>query len=309
MTGGRWRRSTTVAVVTLGLAASTACGIGDKQALADQIHGSRQAVADASPAIGTLHLELETPREASNGAAALAAAAGAPGATGPSTLTLQISLDGTTRRARAALDDPAVERAALFDDTQVFVRRQNARPTERRTWARLDLADLVETERPITADELEPPQILAGIAATLNPVYLVELVEGALAGSVERRGTEPAGGIDAVRYDANISFDKALTELDFDDEAREVRMRLFHLLGAREDVVPASIWLDPEGRLRKLRLELDQRIDRRRSNTLVATLELHGFGGEAALEHPAGEATVTYERFGRLVRSALPTQA
>ena len=301
----------TVFALALGLAAGTACGIGDKQDLADKIHGSRRAVAEASPAVGTLHLELEIATEAASDAAALAAAAGAgaPSLAGPPTLTLQISLDGATRRARAALDDPAVERAALFDDTEVFVRRQNARPTERRTWARLDLASLVETERPITADELEPAQILAAVGATLNPVYLLDLVEGALAGSVERRASEPAGGVDAIRYAANISFDKALTELDFDDDEREVRMRLFHLLGARQDVVPASIWIDAEGRLRKLRVELDQRVDRRRSNTLVATLELHGFGGEVALEHPAGEATVTYERFGRLVRSALPVQA
>jgi hypothetical protein len=289
---------------------SSACGLGDKQAIADRLHASRRAVADASPVAGTLTYEL---RAAENTAprAEEAQLAALGGASGPATASVQVVLDGRDRRARLSSPtvEGAIERTTTFADTQLFLRRQNARPTERRIWARLDLDRIVEDERPLALREMTPPAVLSAVASTINPVYLVELVEGALAGSVERQGPETIGDVAVTRYEANISFDKALTGLDFDDEEREVRIRLFRLLGATADVVPAELWLDAEGRLRRLRLELDQRVDRQRANELVITLDLATFGDATSLDGPPAESIVTYERFGRLVRSALPAEA
>jgi hypothetical protein len=288
----------------------SACGVGDKQAFADRIHDSRVRVAEASPAAGVATFELELDEraldqlEAEQRQQVEAALTGAAAAGNP-TLAVQVGFDGSDRRARLSFEDPATERATVFLDNEVFVRRQNARATERRTWARLDLTGL-EHERPLDTRDMPPGQILNAIASTLNPVFLVELVEGALTGSVERVGPDTVADVPVTRYDANISFDKAMTELDFDDEQREVRLRLFRLLGSRKDVVPAQIWVDEDGRLRRLRVEFEQRISRQRANTVIATVELHAFGGEVVLDPPAEESTVTYERFGRLVRSALP---
>lgn len=298
----------------LGLAATAgACGIGDKQQKADRIHASRGEVAEASPATGTVTFELEADGDAPGGlvgeeqAQLTAAVAGAAGAS--NALTVQIALDGRDRRAKVSIADPAVERATVFADTKILVRRQNARATERRTWAKLDLGRIVEDERPLALGEMSPSAVLGAVASTVNPVYLVELVEGTLAGSVEIVGNENIGDVATTRYDANISFDKAMTELDFDDEDREVRLRLFRLLGATKDVVPARIWLDDEGRLRRFRLELEQRRTRQQSTTLIITTELTTFGADAVLDGPAPESIVTYERFGRLVRAALPAEA
>lgn len=290
---------------------SAACGLGDKQALADRIHASRQAVADASPAGGTLTYELRQTPGGSDSTAQLAALAGATGAVGAPTISVQVVLDGRDRRARSSWPtvEGAVERTTTFHDTEVFVRRQNARATERRTWARLDLDKIVEDERPLALREMAPPAVLNAVTTTVNPVYLLELVEGALAGSVERKGDDVIGDVAVARYEANISFDKALTGLDFDDDEREVRLRLFRLLGVTKDVVPAELWLDAEGRLRRLRIELEQRVDRQRSIGLTVTLELASFGDATSLEGPPDESVVTYERFGRLVRSAMPEEA
>lgn len=293
--------------------AAPACGIGDRQQRADRIHASRGALADASPAIGTLTLELEPDERASAliGGEEQAQAAAALSGDEPAaqSLALQVALDAGDRRARSSVADPAVERATVFADTQLFVRRQNARATEKRTWARLDLKKVIDNERPLDAEEMSAPQVLAAVASTVNPVYLVELVEGALAGSVEIVGPENAGGVDTTRYDVNISFDKAMTGLDFDDDERAVRMRLFRLIGHHKDVVPASIWIDAEGRLRRLRLELEQRVSRQRTNHVIATIEFTELAADVAIDGPAPEAIVTYERFGRLVRSALPAEA
>lgn len=311
----RRRRIVCSAVIAVAVGLSTAgCGIGAKQQEADRIHASREKVAEHSPATGTVTFELVADRGAldleADERAELAAAIGAAGGGNPA-VTVQVGIDGGSRRARLSFptEEGAIERTTVFDDTDVFVRRQNARPTERRTWAKLDLDRIVDNERPIDLRELTAPNVLTAVAATVNPVYLVELVEGALAGSVERVGQGVIGEVAVTRYDANISFDKAITELGFDEEEREVRLRLFRLLGANKDVVPARIWIDDEGRLRRLRVELEQRMTRQRSNTVIATVELVSFGSDASLDVPAAESIVTYERFGRLVRAAMPAEA
>lgn len=309
-------RATTVSTVPVCLAilallvALPGCGLGDRQRNAEVIHRSRARVADADTAVGTLHLELEVDESAMDRleaaqrerlAEALAGSAGRP------ELTVQTGLDARTRRARVSFGD-ATGPGSVFADTAVFVRRQNARPTERRTWATLDLADLPDKERPLDASDMTPGAILTAVASTVNPVYLLELAEGALAGSVKRGGTDAVAGAEVTRYDANISLDKAITQLDFDDDERKIRLRLFHLLGARKDVLPASFWIDGEGRLRRMQVEFEQRVTRQRKNSLTATLELTAFVGED-LDAPAPEETVEYEAFGRLVRSALPEGA
>lgn len=314
----RRRRRTAAAWIALAGVAASGCGIADKQAQADRLHASRQRVADASPAAGTLRFELTIDdsqrdqleaeqRELLEQALAQAGPAGKP------SIVFAAGLDARRRSARVAPNAAAGaaspgEALAIFADTRVFVRRQNARPTERRKWATLDLDDLIERERPLDVDDMAPGAVLNAVASTVNPLYFVDLVAGALAGSVRVTGSESVAGIATTRYDANISFDKALTELDLDDDQRETRMRLFRLLGARKDVVPASIWLDAEGRLRRLKLELEQRISRQRANQLTVVLELVEFGGQLALDPPARDVTVTYDRFGRLVRSALPPE-
>ena len=304
-------RIVTALAVTVG---GAGCGIGSKQQEADRIHASRQKVAEASPATGTLTFELEVDQGNVSGLedderAQLASVLGGGGGT-PS-IAAAVALDGGARRARTSLAAPegAVERTSVFDDNDIYVRRQNARATERRTWAKLDLDRVVENERPLALREMTVSGVLDAAASTINPVFLVELVEGALAGSVERVGTETVAEVATTRYDANISFDKAMTELGFDDEERAVRLRLFQLLGATKDVVPARIWIDADGRLRRFRIELEQRITRQRANTLVATVDLTAFASDATVDLPAPDGIVSYERFGRLVRAALPAEA
>lgn len=313
MVGRWWRPSAAAALAALALT-TTACGIGDKQQEADRIHASRQAVAEAGPAGGLLTYELRqnaAQTSEDDRAAQLAAITGAGGVPGGNTVAVPVVLDGRSRRARVSFPttEGAVERTTTFDDTKLFARRQNARATERRTWAALDLDRIIENEPPLALREMTPPTVLNAVASTINPVYLLELVEGTLAGSVERRGTETVAEEPLARYEANISFDKALTELDFDDEEREVRLRLFRLLRATKDVVPAQIWLDGTGRLRRLELELEQQVDRQRRLDLLVTLELSTFGDATPLDLPPDEAIVTYERFGRLVRAAQPAEA
>lgn len=300
------------ACVTVVVAVAFAgCGVGEKDEHATRIRASRAVVAESAPATGQLRFELGIDEELVNelestqrAQVEAALAAGAAPRVDVSTI-----VDGASRRATISLDPGSPEPATVFVDTEMFAKRRNARPSERRTWARLDLEDLTEAERPLDTREMTASQVLTAVASTLNPAYLLDLVEGTLTGSVEVRGTELIREVETTRYAMNISLEKALTELDFDDQQQEVRTRLFRMLGSRQEVIPARAWIDTEGRLRRLELELEQRVTRRRKNTLNVRLELASFGGEAALAPPAQESTVTYERFGRLVRSVLPEEA
>ena len=196
--------------------------------------------------------------------------------------------------------------AAIFEDSTVFVKRQNLRPTERRTWARLDFARLPESEPRPPSDDLAGNASLVAVATTANPSYLLDLATGALAGSAKRIGTAEIEGVPFTRYSANVSFDKASTERELEDDALETRSLMYRLLGFREDIVPAQFWIAADGSLRRMRIEVPQRVNRRRSDRLVVTLDLVGPAPAGVSAGPAADETVTYLRYGRLLRAASP---
>jgi hypothetical protein len=267
----------------------------------------------SSPVAGSLTFELELNSEAvaelaPDQRSRLEAALAATEAAGNPTLKAATGIDGATKRAVVTVEG-SQEPAAVFIDTELFTKRRNARPTERRTWARLDIDDLLAEERPIDLSEMSPTQTLTAAAATLNPAHIVELIEGTLTGSVKAKGADTIGDAQVSRFEMNISLDKAMKELDFDDEEREARLRLIRLLGSRNDVLPAKAWIDGTGKLRRFELEFDQRVSRRRTNHLKVRLDLDTFGAPVSIEPPANDVTVTYERFGRLVRSVLPEES
>jgi hypothetical protein len=319
MSGGtaRWgvevtslgRRGFAVAVVAM--LATAGCGVGAKDAQAKRIRQSRVEVAGASPAAGEVTFQLRLDERVvdeleSTERLQLQAALAAGGL--PS-LTVRAFVNGKDRRAAVLLGPEGEEPATVFADTELFAKRQNARPSERRTWARLDIAELTEEERPLDVREMTTGQVLTALASTVNPAYLLDLVAGTLTGSVKVRGTEVLGEVETTRYEMNISLEKALTELNFDDDQQAVRTRLFYLLGSRQEVIPSRAWIDGDGRLRRLELELDQQVTRRRKNQLLVRLDLSAFDAQTTIDRPDPEITVTYERFGRLVRSVLPEGA
>lgn len=209
----------------------------------------------------------------------------------------------------AAVPAAPTEPNTLFHGNTTYVRRTNVRPTERRLWAKLDFARLDDDERPPAVDETPGPSIAVAAANSINPLYLLELTEGVLAGSIERKGEETVNGTTAARYDANVSIDKALADLDLDDDELEIRQLMFRLLRVRDDVRPASFWVDGEGKLRRARFELRQRIDRNDTNDLTITIDLSAIEPQGEVATPDAEETVVVERFGRLIRSSLPVTA
>ena len=223
--------------------------------------------------------------------------------------------EGAAPADPAAAAAPAPEAAqptgptALFHHDTIFVRRSNVRPTERRLWAKLDFRRLDDDEPVPDPEELPGYGMVIAAANSINPIYILELVEGVLAGSIKAVGNEDVAGVKTTKYEANISTEKALTDLKLEDRELETRELMFRLLREYGDVRPAMFWVDDQGMLRRVTFQLEQTIDRNQQNKLDITLEFHQFGPPAPVPVPTKEETIELQRYGRMVRNVLPARA
>ena len=328
------RAKGTSALVVAVMLLAGGCGLGQRQRQAERIHDSRERAIEAGTATGVLRFEVildpeveeveglpEAARTFSVSAAVGYDFAGdsvrlvlappvAPSIEGFEGLEGIEGLEGFGDRAvRPSELDVNAEPDILFTGDVVYVRRSNLRPTERRVWAKLDYTELPDEEPRINFDELGGTQIVLATAATLNPVSVLDLVVGALAGSVERGEPEDVDGVRVTRFDSNLSLDRSVTELDLPDDELEPRLLMFRLLGIFDDVRPARYWLDEDGRVRRVEAELLQRVSRRQQHELNVTLEITGYGTPIEVPVPGAEETITFERHGRLVRTVAPGDA
>jgi hypothetical protein len=122
----------------------------------------------------------------------------------------------------------------------------------------------------------------APTAGLLHPVHLLQLVAGALTGSVKRVAPEPIGGEPTSHYKVNLSLDNADRELKLSEKDRDARRAVFTALAVKGDVLPAEVWVDGQGRLRRLQMRLTQRPARAATLFFVARLEITAIGGTVA---------------------------
>lgn len=176
----------------------------------------------------------------------------------------------------------------VFDDEILYVRRLGADPGER-TWAKLDLAEVGDLDDPLIGFNI------------INPVLWVELLGGALTGSVERMGEdEGPDGEQLVRYRANFDREKAFRD-EFDDDEFQRLIERFELMGITDIVIPGQVWLDEDGLPRRIVYRAAQRVDRNNAFALVLAFQLSGYGGEAAIELPDPDETVEVEGILQLI--------
>lgn len=307
------------AVLVIACAAIVAggCGVGDKQHDADAIVAGRRAVTKSGGVNAVIHYR-SVPKRASSAVRESTDGGGlAPGLgrQGPAALDVAVQFDfahGATvvdvPTPPAAADGsaaPTIEGPdAMFDGDVAFVQRVNRRPAERRVWARLDFRGLDEDERAPDQTDYSPDERLETVAKTINPQLLLDLVDGTLAGSVERVGTDAVDGVDAVAYRANVSIEKSSTELGLDEDALATRKRVFALAGISRDVNPARYWLGRDGRLVRASFTFDQALFPRIHNTVSVVLDLQQ-AAPTSLAMPPDDLTVRLKRYPRFVRSAV----
>jgi hypothetical protein len=131
----------------------------------------------------------------------------------------------------------------------------------------------------------------------VTPALAVEMIQGVLTGSVEREGTERVMGAATTRYSARLAPDAALREMD-DEDREEGTERILDTLGANNEVIPVQVWIDDEGRPRRIRFEFEQRQDRVNKFTFTQRIDFSAFGAEAEVDMPRGAIkTDDFQRF------------
>lgn len=225
--------------------------------------------------------------------------------------TMLSSVDFVHDRAQLAPTIAPEYQLGVFADTALYLRRANA---TRRPWAKLDFARLDARE----IGEKVPP---VGFVA-LSPSVLVDLLAGALSGSIRRAGTAKVGDAKTTHYTLNVDWDKAVSDQGRDaaglekltERRRDALERAYESMGLSERIMPAELWLDDRQLPRKLVLTMQQRVkleslQQRRRKTRIdvtVTLELRDYATPVEVAVPEREATVTVDALGQLVRETIP---
>jgi hypothetical protein len=154
-----------------------------------------------------------------------------------------------------------------------------------REWAVFDFAAIADHDKTKHAGSI-----------AINPVDLLRLTRGVLAGSIKRRGAEREG---LVRYDANVGRDKAERKLN--DDARKVLDKEFSANAVTRRVFPAKFWLDAQGNLKRFEVKLRQQLSNIDKGDLTITLDLSPATTAAAIKTPGRRGTVHVHTLGELV--------
>jgi hypothetical protein len=300
--GGRRHVGRALAGTAILVLLASGCGIQEKKENADRIRDSIEKLAEQGTASARLTFSItviDRPRDAA-GAPILQQAV--EGMRTPEVAT-ELALDYRQRLAQTALpsaspDQPAIAFQVFAGDV-IYQRRLNQGgegTTGGRQWVMLDFGDQY--------DDRENKHAQGFGTQGLNPAWLVDLVGGALMGSVEEAGADDVGGVPTTRYRVNFSWDDAFDDVDEDE--RDGFIAASTMLGIPEKVVKGEIWLDADGLPRRIRADVRQQRDRNEELELHYTLELLEFGVAAEIAIPGGDEVSEVTDLGGIMQATNP---
>jgi hypothetical protein len=249
-------------VLVLATIFGGACGFAEKKELADRIRSAPARMDAARTARGRFALSARVvkPKLTAAGFGRAVAA-----------------------DASAALDIDFARRTAATDVGQMmsgpilYVRRPGAATADGRSWAKLDLRDLY--------DDREALDNSAYGANALGPLVLVDLLRGALTGSVRRLGDAEVDGVPTTHYRANFAFDKAFD--DAPDDLREGVEAALSVMGSAYDgISKGEVWLDGNGLPRRFMVTVRESRGRNEVIDLRFKLDLFDFGAATSVHLP-----------------------
>jgi hypothetical protein len=312
----------TIAALLVALVAG-GCGLGDRQHRADAIIDSVDHAFAAGSASGTLSTSTRFVR-VPDGAGAALGGGGTPGSTadaakgGPiapaapdrlptaqQAFTTGIALDLARGRATIALPRSPTAPFAIFSNLVAYGRRWSAGPRDARPWVRVDASDLNE------GDELDPTQDAPQLFAfAVNPVYLIDLIAGPLAGSVRDKGSAEVAGVATTHYAANFDIDKVTRHTrrrQFPEDTRKAFDDVLDVLAVSGRIHPGDVWVDAQGRPRRFSLRLKEEPIRHFVIEHTITVELTSFGGGKPLDVPSPQQRVEVRSLVQYVRATIPS--
>jgi len=285
------------------------CGLGERAALEDAITKAPELAEDGLVA-GTIAVEARFIEGPEPGSGDFTLPVGAEdfqipqGGVALASDSASFEMDLAT--SRAALTRPGSDSPFVYmDDLVLYGRRGGVPDTDARPWLRLDLGDLGTG-----GGELDPFGDTAQAIAALHPAIITDLASGSLTGSIEERGRDRVGGVEASRYEVNVSIAKALGDKRrerYPEERREAVDELIELLGVDGDLHAAEVWLDDDGHLRRFSVSLTQRPATRIEFALVMTVDYETYGGTYVDGLPTPQEVLTVDTVIRFIRAVAAT--
>jgi hypothetical protein len=170
------------------------------------------------------------------------------------------------------------ERVEMRFDGKAYYMRSPSQPLPGgKAWLKMDLETLskrsgVDVGALTDNTNYDPTQALAYLKAAANDVREV--------------GTEQVRGAETTRYKATIDVRKAVEHEPADKgEAME---KLYEAIGTTS--FPADVWIDAEGRMRKMRYVIDFKLGGT-TTKVNTTLELYDFGTPLKVKVPPASDT------------------
>ena len=169
-------------------------------------------------------------------------------------LTLTGVMDPRSGRAYYAAPG-STKPAAVFDGNTLYALIPTAKPDDARPWisavANKKLSDY-------TLDPTAVPGSLAAFA--LRPTLLVDLLSGALSGSIHRVGPATVAGVSTTEYTAKFDIEQALmnaTRVTYSQKQQDDLAKLFKVLGIKTgDLDDGAAWIDAQGNPRRIEVAI-----------------------------------------------------
>lgn len=148
------------------------------------------------------------------------------------------------------------------------------------TWLKADLQEFGESQGIDMAQAQQP--------GTGDPRQGLAMLTGVTEIGVEELGEEDVRGVSTTHYRAEVDLRKAIEQADAitDPEAFE---RFIDTMGT--DTMDVEVWIDDEGRLRRMTMEMPLPTGAGGDAEIRTTSEFYDFGRDVDLEPPAEEDT------------------
>jgi hypothetical protein len=206
-------------------------------------------------------------------------------------LTLTGVMDPRSGRAYYAAAG-STRPAAVFDGNTLYALIPSAKPDDARPWistvANKKLSDY-------TLDPAAVPGSLAAFA--LRPALLVDLLSGALSGSIHRVGPATVSGVATTEYTAKFDIDQALmnaTRVTYSQKQQDDLDKLFKVLGIKSgDLDDGAAWIDDRGNPRRIQVAIRESPVEQSKILLLVDVELTPQDTPAALAVPAPNTVET----------------
>jgi hypothetical protein len=279
-------RRITWLLVPLLILPATACGLGEKEAYADRVIAAPRAAIERGTVAGTItsYVELvKAPFELDQ-------------ATGRATgFSTPFVADLGAHRSQLETSQ------LLHDDLVIHLRRADAEENDARPFITLDVTDLPENAG--LPFQVRGAYMLPFAVFTLPPTVLVDLMGGALTGSLRSLGTDDIDGTRVTGYSGRFDLDKMVTDTfddEFDDDRTEGVEHAFDILDIPGRVHAGKVWLDGDGLPRRFEITFDQKPRRQWTFEVTMTIDFLAWGDPVAFEVPGNDDTIRIGSLSRL---------